>query len=211
MPTEKTVYFKPTAKVRAFKNSSHDNKEEMSKIYYTKKELDVFNLEARAICTLSQDLPGTTPRDSILRLHCESNDAEAAAYTDRLRGLEQIMYPKRKLNKYLAQRSLLKYQTILNSRPNMTSEQKHRALAAASTKLNSWSVAVAVETGRLDALRAYSGDYMIPIVASQAVAGSISIDSPLISCCKKRNIRRNTSNAITPEHRARGKNRKFVV
>eukprot|EP00571_Detonula_confervacea_P016739 CAMPEP_0172312980 /NCGR_PEP_ID=MMETSP1058-20130122/19003_1 /TAXON_ID=83371 /ORGANISM="Detonula confervacea, Strain CCMP 353" /LENGTH=68 /DNA_ID=CAMNT_0013026549 /DNA_START=108 /DNA_END=310 /DNA_ORIENTATION=- len=55
----------------------------------------------------------------------------AAATMDTLRGLELSMYPKRKQNKLIAQRSLLKFQTHLNSKPNLSGERKHLALAAA--------------------------------------------------------------------------------
>lgn len=63
MPTKKTVYFKP-AIVRAFKNSSQVTATRMrcqNNLLHQERELDVFNLEARAICTISQDLPGQRP------------------------------------------------------------------------------------------------------------------------------------------------------
>ena len=89
---------------------------------------------------------------------------------DSLRGLELLMYPKRKQNKLLAQRSLVKYQILLNSKPNITTERKHLALAAASTKLNVWSSLVDVETARLYVIRPCEGDYLIPIDALKQVA-----------------------------------------
>ena len=125
------------------------------------------NLKAHAICTLSQELPdirnpGTLltmdRRASLLGLDDRDNNT-----FDTLRGLELIMYPTRKQNKSLAQRSLIKYQTLLNSKSNMSPERKCQALAVASVKLNLWSSLVAMETARLDALRAYDGDYLIPI------------------------------------------------
>jgi len=212
---KKSVLFKPTVTVRTL-HSCRYSKDEKSKLYYSKKELETFHLEARAICILSQILPEKTNSGAILKpsrrsiFGLERNDNETALseVPDSLRGLETMMYPKRNKNKYIAQKSLLKYQTKLNSRPNMTSEQKHRTLAAASVKLNSWSSAVAVETGRLDALRAYADDYMIPISAHHAVSAATT--STAISYCKKRCLQRSTSNRITPENSPRSKKRKFA-
>ena len=47
--------------------------------------------------------------------------------------------------------------------PDITHEQKAKAMATASEKLSAWSHVVAKETARLDSLRAYDGDYMIPL------------------------------------------------
>ena len=146
------------------------------------------NLEARAICTLTQELPEIQNRGTLLTeqdrrnsgtifasrptlhrrgswlgLDEEEEDNTPGTMIDTLRGLELIMYPKRKQNKLLAHRSLLKYQQLLNSKPNLGPERKVQLLAAASEKLNQWSSLVALETARLDALRAYDGDYLIPI------------------------------------------------
>lgn len=165
-PAKKSVTFKPTCTVRTHKCNGM-TKEERSKLCYSRQELTVLNLEAHAICTLSLELPdirntGTLltmeRRETLLGLH-DDNDASAL---ETLRGLELIIYPKRKQNKVLARKSLLKYQTLLNSKPNLSSERKHLALAAASAKLNLWSSLVAMETARLDVLRAYDGEYMIP-------------------------------------------------
>lgn len=165
MRFKRRVSFKPTATVRTY-HSCHANgmtKEEKSKLYYSRQELKVFNLEAQAICILSQELPAIQNSGTFLTLAREStggvaNDDDA---TDSLRGLELMMFPKRRHNKLLAQRAFLKYQTRLNSRPGITSERRHRALAAASAKLSLWSSLIALETARLDAVRAFDGDYMI--------------------------------------------------
>lgn len=166
---KKKVHFKPTCTVRTH-TCSGVTKEEKLKLYYSKNDLKVMTLEAQAIILLSQELPdihnsGTLitmeRRDSMLGLDDGSQDNEAL---DSLRGLELIMYPKRKKNKQLALKSLLKYQSFLNSKkPKVGAERKHLALASASTKLNRWSSLVALETARLDALRAFEGDYLIPI------------------------------------------------
>merc|ERR1712127_476781 len=82
-------------------------------------------------------------------------------------------YPKRKQNKVLSQRSMLKYQEMLRSkskyRPDLSPERKALLLAAAAAKLNLWSSLVAVETARLDALRAYGEDYLVPTTVSPPV------------------------------------------
>eukprot|EP00579_Thalassiosira_antarctica_P006494 CAMPEP_0201896200 /NCGR_PEP_ID=MMETSP0902-20130614/44105_1 /ASSEMBLY_ACC=CAM_ASM_000551 /TAXON_ID=420261 /ORGANISM="Thalassiosira antarctica, Strain CCMP982" /LENGTH=248 /DNA_ID=CAMNT_0048428721 /DNA_START=577 /DNA_END=1323 /DNA_ORIENTATION=+ len=170
---KKRVTFKPTATVRTYSSRNGNmTKEEKSKLYYSKHELTIFNLEVKAICTLSQELPHIRNNGTLLTLAQDSmvvidNDNDAM---DSLRGLELLMYPKRKQNKLLAQRSLVKYQTLLKSKPTISTERKHLLLAAASAKLNLWSSLVAVETARLDAIRAYEGDYLIPIDAPKAGA-----------------------------------------
>ena len=92
-----------------------------------------------------------------------NNNGSGSIMLDSIRGLELILYTKRKQNKILANRSLLKYQQLLQSKDYLTTERKVQALAVASVKLTTWSRLVALETARLDALRAYDSDYLIPI------------------------------------------------
>lgn len=92
-----------------------------------------------------------------------NNNGSGSIMLDSIRGLELILYTKRKQNKILANRSLLKYQQLLQSKDYLTTERKVQALAVASVKLTTWSKLVALETARLDALRAYDSDYLIPI------------------------------------------------
>jgi len=92
-----------------------------------------------------------------------NNNGSSSIMLDSIRGLELILYTKRKQNKILANRSLLKYQQLLQSKDYLTTERKVQALAVASVKLTTWSRLVALETARLDALRAYGSDYLIPI------------------------------------------------
>ena len=92
-----------------------------------------------------------------------NNSGSSSIMLDSIRGLELILYTKRKQNKILANRSLLKYQQLLQSKDYLTTERKVQALAVASVKLTTWSKLVALETARLDALRAYGSDYLIPI------------------------------------------------
>jgi hypothetical protein len=47
--------------------------------------------------------------------------------------------------------------------PDITPEQKAKAMRTASEKLTLWSHLVAQETARLDSLRAYDSDYLIPL------------------------------------------------
>lgn len=135
----------------------------------------------RTIFTATATILNTKQRDSRFGLNDEgtttptsttsnatnntnNNSKEGTLIVDTLRGLELIMFPKRKRNKMLALRSLLKYQQLLKSKPHLSTERKEQALAMASVKLNLWSTKVAIETARLDALRAYDGcDYLIPI------------------------------------------------
>lgn len=186
-PAKKSVTFKPTCTVRTHKCNGL-TKEEKAKLYYSKQELNIFNLEAHAVCTLSLELPNIRNTGTLLTMErresmlgLDDNDASAM---NTLRGLEPIMYPKRKQNKLLARRSLLKFQKLLNSKPNVSGERKHLALAAASAKLNLWSSLVAMETARLDVLRVYDGEYMIPI------ATPVTIISPFPFCKKRRQQRR---------------------
>eukprot|EP01083_Nonionella_stella_P273061 926288_1 len=92
-----------------------------------------------------------------------SNNNGSSIMLDSIRGLELILYTKRKQNKILANRSLLKYQQLLQSKDYLSTERKVQALAVANVKLTTWSKLVALETARLDALRAYDSDYLIPI------------------------------------------------
>ena len=81
-----------------------------------------------------------------------------------LRGIELLIYPQRFQNKLVARRALIKYQTHLETNCNgITREQKAKAMRMASEKLSAWSQLVAQETARLDSLRAYDADYLIPL------------------------------------------------
>lgn len=163
----KSVTFKRTTTVRTYswRHGQGVTKEEKSRLYYSKEELNIFKLEAKAICTLSQELPMRSNSGTLfdeepggLMIGMDARDGSV----DSLRGLELTFYPKRMQNKLLAQKTLLKYQVFLNSKLGMTEERRRLALAMASTKLNMWSSLVAAETARLDSLRAHDGDYLIP-------------------------------------------------
>lgn len=136
---KKRVTFKATCTVRTHHTSA--SPEERGRLYYSKDELRLLNLEAHAVCTLSQDLPEISNSGTLL--------GSSRSGADSLRGLELILYPKRKRNKALAQKSLLKYQEHLRRSsskkqlPNRDGGESNGggelrrslALAAASAKL----------------------------------------------------------------------------
>ena len=161
---KKVVTMKPTVIIHDI-DAITVSQEEKSELYYTKDDLVMTNLEIKAICALSKHLP-QTPYDDIM---CSTNNQDSKCWLafeadGFLRGLEFHIYPLRFRNKLLARRALLKYQTYLTEKyPNITHEQKAKAMATASEKLSAWSHVVAKETARLDSLRAYDGDYMIPL------------------------------------------------
>eukprot|EP00579_Thalassiosira_antarctica_P029698 CAMPEP_0202032340 /NCGR_PEP_ID=MMETSP0905-20130828/65478_1 /ASSEMBLY_ACC=CAM_ASM_000554 /TAXON_ID=420261 /ORGANISM="Thalassiosira antarctica, Strain CCMP982" /LENGTH=144 /DNA_ID=CAMNT_0048596199 /DNA_START=194 /DNA_END=624 /DNA_ORIENTATION=- len=134
--------------------------EEKSRSYYSKNELKAFSLEVKAICTLSKKVPAS----STCCAHATTGDCIIGLGADpALRGLERYLSPIRVKNKVIAQKALLKYYKKLNANPNKTSEKKLQSLAVASAKVSQWSKSVAMETARVDSLRAHEGDYCISI------------------------------------------------
>merc|ERR1719478_875986 len=95
----------------------------------------------------------------------DNNRSNLAAEEDGfLRGIEMLIYPQRSKNKLIARKALMKYQTYLETkRTDFTIEQKAKAMRSASEKLSKWSHLVAQETARLDSLRAYDAEYLIPL------------------------------------------------
>jgi hypothetical protein len=169
------VSFKPTCTVRITYVCEDSTADDKSRLFYSRHELDMMKLEANALCILSRALPvaaasaGThllDRRDSILM-------RTRAVATDTPRGLELTMYPERKRIKLIALQSLLRYQVLLDTKPNLCSEDRQFALAGASMRLTAWSTLVAMETARWDALRAYDSDgYQIPVVDEPVVISS---------------------------------------
>jgi hypothetical protein len=156
---KKVVTMKPTVIIHDI--DATVSQEEKSELYYTKDDLVMTNLEIKAICALSKHLPQTPYDDTNNK---DSKCWLAVEADGFLRGLEFHIYPLRFRNKLLARRALLKYQSHLAEKyPDITHEQKAKAMATASEKLSAWSHVVAKETARLDSLRAYDGDYMIPL------------------------------------------------
>jgi hypothetical protein len=135
--------------------------EEHSRAHYSKDEMAAFSLEVKAIHTLSKQLPGTL---SACGVHASEQDCVVGLEADpALRGIEHYLCPVRVRNKIIAQKVLLKYQRHFNTDHSLTSEEKVQSLASVSAKLSHWSKLVALETSRLDSIRAFDVDYLIPI------------------------------------------------
>lgn len=204
---EKRVTFSPTCTVVLdTRRGSPHTKQEKSKLYYSKDELSTMYLETQAICTLSRALgPENGKHDmnnSVALQLAEAARRDCIFAPEALRGLELILYPTRRKNKILAQKSFLKYQALLNSKcPNLSIEHKQVALALASAKLNAWSSLVAAETGRLDALSAYEADYLIP------VKEPVSLSTPFAFYKNKKQERR-WSRRVTLEEEQQSKRRR---
>ena len=203
--TKKRVTLKPTVVVYEI-DAQLMTKEKKSELYYTKDDLILTNLEVRAICALSNQLhqsatpPHTTycidEQDNNNKSNCVLAVEEADGF---LRGLEFHIYPQRYRNKLLARRALLKYQTHLQMKyPDITPEQKAKAMRTASEKLSAWSHLVAQETARLDSLRAYDGDYLIPLEDPPV---QFSPSFPTVTVKRKgsfKEVRRVTSDDVPP-------------
>mmetsp|Transcript_7396 Transcript_7396/g.10784 ORF Transcript_7396/g.10784 Transcript_7396/m.10784 type:complete len:224 (-) Transcript_7396:707-1378(-) len=142
-------------------------KEEKAELYYTKDELKMINLEVGAIFALSNQLSQTqqtTCRTDNQDNNKSSNCVLAIEADAILRGLEFCIYPQRFQNKLVARRALLKYQSHLQTKyPNISPEEKAKAMKTASKKLSAWPKLVALETARLDSRRAYDAEYLIPL------------------------------------------------
>mmetsp|Transcript_27829 Transcript_27829/g.48113 ORF Transcript_27829/g.48113 Transcript_27829/m.48113 type:complete len:225 (+) Transcript_27829:181-855(+) len=157
--SRKRLRFQPTVTVQPI--DCRMTKEEKSRSYYSKNELEAFSLEVKAIHALSKKLPDASSA-CVCGVHATSRDCMIGLEADPdLRGLDRYLCPTRVRNKVLSQKDLLRYHKQLNVNPNKTSEEKLQSLAAASAKMSQWSKLVAMETARLDSLRACEGDYLI--------------------------------------------------
>eukprot|EP00985_Skeletonema_marinoi_P003567 scaffold1542_cov143-Skeletonema_marinoi.AAC.16 len=155
---KKRVKMNPTVSVHEI-CAKPITKEEKSELYYTKDDYNMIILEVKAIA-LTHQLPHVSEEDTSKRSNCMVV-AEADGF---LRGIELLIYPQRFQNKLVARRALIKYQTHLETNCNgITLEQKAKAMRIASEKLSAWSQLVAQETARLDSVRAYDANYLIPL------------------------------------------------
>mmetsp|Transcript_10139 Transcript_10139/g.15389 ORF Transcript_10139/g.15389 Transcript_10139/m.15389 type:complete len:212 (-) Transcript_10139:61-696(-) len=141
-------------------------KQKKSQIFYSKDDYNMTVLEIKAIVLTNQ--PPETPYTTSCTSEEDNNSSNSRMLADEaddfLRGIELQMYPQRFQNKLVARKALLKYQTYLHEkRTKMTPEQKAEAMRKASEKLSTWSHLVAQETARLDSIRAYDRDYLIPL------------------------------------------------
>ena len=133
-------------------------KEEKSDLYYTKDDYNMTILEVKAIALTHQQPQVSGNSNS------NNNSLVAAEADDFLRGIESHLYPQRFQNRLVARRALIKYQTHLQTNcAGITPDQQAKAMRAASEKLSAWSQLVAQETARLDSLRAYDAEYLIPL------------------------------------------------
>ena len=137
--------------------------EEHSRSHYSKDEMDAFSLDVKKAVSRT---PSTQSACCIVHA-CEGDCLVGLEADPALRGIAHYLCPNRVRNKYLVRKALLKYQRSLNAvqhpSSGKTNVEKLHSLASASAKLSHWSRMVAMETARLDSLRAYDVDYMIPI------------------------------------------------
>ena len=141
--TKRNVTFNPTCTVRTPTCRSITDEEKLAS-YYNKNELRSMKREAvngllQLHATVSEQRP-----DSI----------DSAITTDTLRGMELVLQPQRRKNRELVRQSVLKYQMLLDSKSNLTDEQRHLRLAHITAKLNRWSSHVAFQTAWRDACEA---------------------------------------------------------
>ena len=159
------VTLNPTVSVHEI-SAKPMTKEEKSELYITKDDYDMAILEVKAIALKHQQLQVSKEDNSKRSIFTGMVTAEA---DDFLRGTESRLYPQRFQNRWVARRALLKYQTHLQTNcAGITPEQKSNAMRIASEKLSAWSQLVAQETARLDSLRAYDADYLIPLPLDDA-------------------------------------------
>jgi hypothetical protein len=199
---KKRVTLKTTVLVHEIDANKAMSNEEKSELYYTKDDLILTNLEVKAICALSNQLPQPPSTSNCVDDQNNDSNCVLAVETDGfLRGLEYHIYPQRFRNKMLTRRALLKYQTHLQMKyPDITPDQKAKAMRTASEKLSAWSYLAAQETARLDSLRAYDGDYLIPLDDNPLMCSS---PFPDIAVKPKRKgsfmeVRRVTPNDFSP-------------
>mmetsp|Transcript_24274 Transcript_24274/g.41431 ORF Transcript_24274/g.41431 Transcript_24274/m.41431 type:complete len:241 (-) Transcript_24274:55-777(-) len=164
--TNKRVRMNPTVLVHDIIGLKSLTKQKKSKLFYTKDDYNMTVLEIKAIVLTNQ--PPETPNTTSCTGEEDNNSSNSSMLADEaddfLRGIELQMYPQRFQNKLVARKALLKYQTYLHEkRTKMTPEQKAEAMRKASEKLSTWSHLVAQETARLDSIRAYDRDYLIPL------------------------------------------------
>jgi hypothetical protein len=139
------------------------NEVEKSRLYYSKDEMNSISVEAKAMMLkVSKELSksGALP----CRASIEKQGYIVGLTEDSsLRGLELHFCHTRVVNKVLAMKAIMKYQNTLKSDCTKSNQERMLSLALAITKLSQWSKSVAVETARLDSIRSYGEDYLIPI------------------------------------------------
>ncbi len=155
LPTTKTtttkssnVTFHPTCTVRTPTCRSITDEEKLAS-YYNKTELRTMKREA-VNGLLLHAMSSERSSDTIL-----SNDVVVSTTLDHpLRGLELVLQPQRRKNREVIRQTVLKYQRLLNTKLDLTNEQRHARLAHVTAKLNRWSSHVAFQTAWMDACEA---------------------------------------------------------
>ena len=143
----KRVSFIKHATVREY-TSDHVSLEQSQ--YFTAAELRKFVVDAKSKVAVSIKA-GCIPSS----LHPAESLLQPTVEQDHLRGLEHYCFPARKLRRQLSRKAIVRAQKTLTA-PHVSEERKTIVLASLSRKLSGGAVYVALETGRLDALRVFS-------------------------------------------------------
>jgi len=160
-PPRKKVSFNPVVQVRRRTLPPPVMTSLKSSLYYSKSELASINLEAKRVVDSRGRLDSPTGREDEGCLRgLESMTLEDE---DCLRGLESMASPSRKVKKVLATKGILKYHRIISERDDIPAERKHLLLATASSKISEWARLVSLEAARVDSLRVFGADYLIPV------------------------------------------------
>eukprot|EP00581_Thalassiosira_minuscula_P010066 CAMPEP_0183702128 /NCGR_PEP_ID=MMETSP0737-20130205/338_1 /TAXON_ID=385413 /ORGANISM="Thalassiosira miniscula, Strain CCMP1093" /LENGTH=216 /DNA_ID=CAMNT_0025928679 /DNA_START=83 /DNA_END=733 /DNA_ORIENTATION=+ len=144
--SRKRLRFQPTVTVRTIDCSM--TAEEKSRSYYTAHEMKTFSLEAKA-----------HQKSHSARSNC----SVGLEFDLALRGLERHLCPVREQNQMLARKAIIKAQQYLRVSQKKSSEDRLHILARVSFKVSQWSKMIALETARLDSIRASEGNSFVPI------------------------------------------------
>lgn len=160
---KKRVQLHPIVLVQEY-GSEPLTREEKAELYYSKNDIYNFMRENKEIALSHNEFTQKMYSRDCTGEQDDNRSNLAAEGDGFLRGIEMLIYPQRSQNKFIARKALMKYQTYLKTkRTDITIEQKAKAMRSASEKLSKWSHLVAQETARLDSLRAYDAEYLIPL------------------------------------------------
>jgi len=161
---KRRVSFAPTtARVRTVSRLS-STPEEKSNLYYNRMEMNGFYNEVKEFYLSHPDTRSDCPCSTCkqqLRARTRGRCLVGLETDPNIRGLELFFYPIRCKNKALTKKSVLKHYRDMKTDHRyaaMTEDEKIASLASVSSKLSYWSKMVAMETARLDSIRAY-GDH----------------------------------------------------
>jgi hypothetical protein len=165
---KKKVSFRPTVTVHPVEKLAN-NKEDMSRLYLSKEEMNEIANKNRSI-QLSSKVTHTSFEHGTVGLHADP----------ALRGPEVLLCPTQVSNKLFIRRAVLKYQRKLNAKPSESDDENFISLAALSAKLSQWSTLVALEAARRTSLQAYAGDGLI--------LTNVLADTPPFPTTKRRRV-----------------------